>query len=80
MHKNRIIIVLSLLFVCLVLTSSVFAQCPMCKMAAESNLKAGGNAGKGLNQGILYLLALPYLAVSILAFLWWKNKKVLKQS
>ncbi|MBK7226166.1 MAG: hypothetical protein IPH96_12445 [Saprospiraceae bacterium] len=27
------------------------AQCPMCKMAAESNMKDGGMAGRGLNQG-----------------------------
>ena len=34
----------------------VQAQCPMCRMSAESNLKAGGTAGKGLNAGILFLL------------------------
>jgi len=34
--------------------NTVEAQCPMCRMAAESNLKDGGNAGKGLNAGILW--------------------------
>ena len=53
----------------------VFAQCPMCKMAAESNMKSGGMAGRGLNQGILYLLLLPYLAVLILGYLHWRHKK-----
>lgn len=51
------------------------AQCPMCKMAAESNMKDGGAAGKGLNTGILYLLSMPYLIVFTLAYLWRKNKK-----
>lgn len=40
----------------LFLNIDLVAQCPMCKMAAESNLKNGGTAGKGLNAGILYML------------------------
>jgi len=51
------------------------AQCPMCRMAAESNLENGGTEGKGLNKGILYMLSMPYLLVGGFAYLWWKNKK-----
>lgn len=51
------------------------AQCPMCKMAAETNLANGGTEGKGLNQGILYILSLPYLIVGTIGFIWWRNKK-----
>jgi hypothetical protein len=52
------------------------AQCPMCKMSAESNLENGGTAGRGLNKGILYLFAAPYLMVGGLAFMWHRaNKK-----
>lgn len=51
------------------------AQCPMCRISAESNLKAGGTAGKGLNKGILYLFFTPYLVIGGLAFVWWKNRK-----
>jgi hypothetical protein len=47
----------------------------MCKMAAESNLKNGGSAGKGLNAGILYMLLTPYILVGGLAYWWIKNKK-----
>jgi hypothetical protein len=47
----------------------------MCKMAVESNLKGGGNAGRGLNAGILYMLATPYLLVGGLAFVWWRNRR-----
>ena len=53
----------------------VQAQCPMCKMSAESNLKNGGSAGKGLNNGILFMLATPYLLVGIIGFVWWRNRK-----
>ena len=55
--------------------NSAEAQCPMCRMSAESNLKNGGSEGKGLNNGILYLLATPYLAVGLIGFIWWKNRR-----
>lgn len=54
---------------------TVNAQCPMCRMSAESNMKNGGTAGKGLNKGILYLFFTPYLIIGTLGFLWWKHKK-----
>lgn len=57
------------------LSVELFAQCPMCKMAAESNLKNGGTTGLGLNGGIIYLFLLPYLTVGIIGYLWWKNRK-----
>lgn len=59
----------------LLLFSETFAQCPMCKMAAESNLNNGGTSGAGLNFGILYILALPYLMVVIMGYIWWRNRK-----
>ncbi len=52
-----------------------YTQCPMCKMAAESNLENGGTAGQGLNTGILYMLMMPYLLVAILGYLWYRNRK-----
>lgn len=51
------------------------AQCPMCKIAAESNYKHGGETGKGLNRGILYMLATPYLLVGGLGYIWWRNRR-----
>jgi len=51
------------------------AQCPMCRSAAEANVKLGGTAARGLNTGILYLFAMPYLVVGLIAFLWWRSVK-----
>jgi hypothetical protein len=51
------------------------AQCPMCKMSAESNMKNGGTAGKGLNKGILYMFAAPYVLIAGLGFAWYKINK-----
>ena len=77
--KNKIVKLLSLLFLiaCLQLTnlSEIQAQCPMCRMAAESNLQNGGTDGKGLNMGILYMLATPYLMVAAIGYFWWINRK-----
>jgi hypothetical protein len=56
-------------------TFQVDAQCPMCRMSAESNLKNGGTAGKKLNTGILYMLATPYLIIGTIGFIWWRNRK-----
>lgn len=51
------------------------AQCPMCRMSAESNMANGGTDGRGLNTGILYMLFLPYLLVASIGFWWWRNRK-----
>ena len=55
--------------------TSLTAQCPMCRMSAESNMKEGGTAGKGLNQGILYMLATPYLLVLGGGYFWYRNRR-----
>jgi hypothetical protein len=73
---NYTVVVVLLIFVCFFLFGNdVAAQCPMCKMSAESNLKNGGTMGRGLNQGILYMLAAPYVFVGALAYLWIRNRK-----
>ncbi len=56
------------------LPTSSSAQCPMCKMSAESNLKNGGTAGKGLNNGILFMLLTPYLIIGVVGYVWYKNR------
>ena len=75
--KQRFVhfLAIAAVFVALIGTPiSVTAQCPMCKMSAESNLKNGGTDGLGLNAGILYMLALPYLIVGGIAYTWWRNR------
>jgi len=75
--KKILSVSLSLVFVILFLViglEDLAAQCPMCKMSAESNLEAGGTAGKGLNKGILYMFATPYLLVFALGVIWYRNR------
>ena len=72
--KNIISKIVLVSIICLVV-SYLDAQCPMCRMSAESNLKAGGSSGKGLNAGILYMLLTPYIAVCTIAYVWWRNRR-----
>ena len=74
-YKKILILVFLVLVFVLFTQAELVAQCPMCKMSAEQNLKDGGTAGKGLNKGILYMLTIPYMLVGGLGFLWWKNRR-----
>jgi len=77
--KNKILKYCSILALMFTLTltpiENIQAQCPMCRMSAENNLKDGGTAGKGLNAGILYMLSTPYLIVGVLGVIWWRNNR-----
>ncbi len=74
MRKTLVLIVLSLLLIVLFGTE-LSAQCPMCRISAESNLSNGGTAGQGLNAGILYLFATPYLVAGIIGFIWYRHRR-----
>jgi hypothetical protein len=60
-------ITLLVLVVLLFLVGDAAAQCAMCKAVVTSNEGGtfGGEQaiGKGLNRGILFLLAIPYLLI-----------------
>lgn len=71
--------VYKILLVCVVLIISfvagdLTAQCPMCRMSAETNLMNGGTEATSLNTGIIYLLSLPYILIGVLGYLWYTNK------
>jgi hypothetical protein len=62
-----------LLFLFLLTQAYSFAQCAMCRTSAESDLKSGGSIGKGLNSGILYLMAIPYLILMLGGYFFFKK-------
>ena len=51
------------------------AQCAMCKAVVEANLNEGGSIGAGLNQGILYLMAMPYIAALLFGIFYYLQKR-----
>lgn len=58
--------------------NNTYAQCAMCKSVVESNMEGGSKIGAGLNDAILFLMAMPYLSLAIIAFVWLRNKKRIK--
>lgn len=52
------------------------AQCAMCRATLENNV-SNGNPGiaLGINFGIMYLFFAPYLAVGVIAYLWYRTSK-----
>lgn len=71
----KLIVRLGLILVLATAANVAVAQCPMCKISAETNLNNGGSAGKGLNKGILYLFATPYLIIGGIGYMWYRNKR-----
>ena len=65
-----------ILFFLMSATAEVSAQCAMCRTTLENNYSNGSpGIAAGINTGILYLLSMPYLAVIILGYLWYKSSK-----
>ena len=71
---KRVILILT--FLISVRWRSILAQCAMCRSTLENNY-SNGNPGiaAGINTGILYLLSMPYLAVLVIGYLWYKSSK-----
>lgn len=49
------------------------AQCAMCRAVLESN--GDNSVAEGINNGIVYLMAIPYLLVGALIFLVYRKMK-----
>lgn len=70
-----------LLFAIILLFSKcLFAQCAICKAVVESNGQAGGDIAKGVNNGILYLMFVPYILFVVIGYLIYKNYKKNKET
>jgi len=65
---------LFLLCCALLMADAMWGQCVMCKAVAEDSA-AEGAVGRGINQGILYIMAVPYILLGIIAFLVFKKWK-----
>lgn len=68
---------LSVLFVLafLFLSVSAEAQCAMCKAVAQTSRDGGSSVADGLNQGIVYLMAIPYLLMGAVGFALHRHRK-----
>ena len=79
-YKSAICTLGVVLVLLLMNTATILAQCPMCKAVGESNLKEGGTAGVGLNNGIIYLFLAPYIIVAVIGYFWWRNNRKVEKA
>lgn len=73
MKAFRILLIVFVVSILACGVQTVSAQCAMCTASVESNASNGNTTAKGLNHGIMYLLATPYIAVGVLGFIWYKK-------
>ena len=67
---------IAIFFLLVLITVQVPAQCAMCRTTLENNISQGNpGIAAGINFGILYLLATPYLAIALIAFLWFRASR-----
>ncbi len=53
------------------------AQCVLCRSSVEANRADNklSKFGNGLNKGILFLMAVPYVLVGTVGFLWYRSSR-----
>lgn len=72
--KQKLLFVLFSIFLFL----ETNAQCAMCRAVLES--EEGQETAKGINDGIIYLMAIPYLLIGGIGFLIYKKFNKAKKS
>jgi hypothetical protein len=68
-NKYKIVFLSAFLFLA---NFTVSAQCAMCRAVLET--EEGGGQAEAVNDGIVYLMAFPYILVAILGVIIYKMK------
>ena len=64
----------TILFIVILLVSlDVDAQCAMCRAVLESD--ESGQAAKGINNGIMYLMLFPYIFIAGVGYAIYRSRK-----
>lgn len=64
---------LLLLLAALLFPAGLQAQCAMCRAVLESG--ADNTVAEGVNNGIVYLMAIPYILIGVLLFFVFRKIK-----
>jgi heme/copper-type cytochrome/quinol oxidase subunit 2 len=70
LSKFRAFLILAFILVLLPFTSN--AQCAMCRASLQND--ANKAVAEGVNDGIVYLMAIPYILVGIMFFVIYKMR------
>jgi hypothetical protein len=71
MHTKRIIFIL--IAILIIVPFEANAQCAMCRAVLES--ESTGKAAEGINNGIVYLMAIPYVLVGGLFYFIYRKMR-----
>ena len=77
MRRSNPLRLLIVLLVMAMVIGGIDAQCVMCKAVAEDSA-AEGAVGRGINQGILYIMAVPYILLGTIGYLILKKWKLVE--
>ena len=76
---NKVLKHIILVTIILFFMMDLSAQCAMCKAVVESGLDGNETVviGNGINKGIYFLIGIPYILLSILGLIIYKNRKAI---
>lgn len=72
MSKRVFIVAAIILILIIALPLENMAQCAMCNETARTATEGKNENAIALNNGILYLMVIPYIMLVTIGFLWWK--------
>jgi hypothetical protein len=70
MKKFLLILLLTGFFIAF--TSNVNAQCSICNKTVQ---QLGKGPAQGFNKGIIYLMLIPYAAIGVVGYRWWRSDR-----
>ena len=70
MRVKILLVILSII----IIPDILFGQCSMCRLMAESSYQSGSDIGRGLNDGIGYIMGVPYIILIIGGYILFKEK------
>lgn len=72
---KKILLIFLMIAVSFAMQQSATAQCSLCTKTAQ---QLGEKPAQGLNQGILYILFMPFALMGIIGYRWYKNNKAIE--
>ena len=73
---KKTVLLLVIIVISIFLSLDVDAQCAMCKEVAQDASDESGNAvGLGLNNGIKFLLIIPYILFGVFITVFFRRKR-----
>ncbi len=69
---KKLLLILFLFASFFLVASDADAQCSICNKTVQ---QMGKGPAQGFNTGIIYLMLIPYAAIGVVGYKWWKNEK-----